>query len=45
MKYMRYAVGAFLLYTVGYLEGNIIITSIWMGIAYGFIDLMKQGEI
>jgi hypothetical protein len=45
MKYMRYAVGAFLLYTVGYLGGNIIITSIWMGIAYGFIDLMKQGEI
>jgi len=35
MKYMRYAVGAFILYTVGYLGGDIIIVSIWMGIAYG----------
>ena len=42
---MRYAVGAFLLYTIGYLGGDIIIASIWVGIAYGFIDLMKQGEI
>ena len=45
MKYMRYAFGAFILYTVGYFGGDIIIVSIWMGIAYGFIDLMKQGEI
>jgi len=42
---MRYAVGAFLLYIVGYFGGDIIIASIWMGIAYGFIDLMKQGKI
>jgi len=42
---MRYAIGAFLLYAVGYLGGNIIIVSIWMGITYGFIDLMKQGKI
>ena len=45
MRYMRYAFGAFILYTVGYLGGDIIITSIWMGIAYSFIDLMNQGEI
>ena len=42
---MRYALGAFLLYTIGYLVGDIIIASIWMGIAYGFIDLMKQGRL
>ena len=42
---MRYAVGAFLLYIVGYFDGDIIIASIWVGVAYGFIDLMKQGEI
>ena len=42
MKYMRYAFGAFILYTIGFFGGNIIIASIWVGIAYGFIDLMKQ---
>jgi len=42
---MRYALGAFLLYSIGYLGGDIIIASIWMGVAYGFIDLMKQGKI
>ena len=45
MKYMRYVVGAFLLYCTGWLGGDILISAIWIGIAYGFIDLMKQGKI
>ena len=42
---MRYVIGAFMLYTIAYLGGDIIIASIWIGVAYGFIDLMKQGRI
>jgi hypothetical protein len=45
MKYMRYAVGTFLLYCTGWLGGDILISAIFIGIAYGFIDLMKQGKI
>ena len=40
---MRYVFGAFVLYSIGFLGGDIIIASIWVGIAYGFIDIMKQG--
>ena len=45
MKYMRYAVGSFLLYCTGWLGGDVLISSIWIGVAFGFIDLMKQGKI
>jgi len=42
---MRYFIGAWILYAIAYLGGDIIIASIWIGVAYGFIDLMKQGRI
>jgi hypothetical protein len=42
---MRYFFGTWILYVIGYLGGDIIIASIWIGAAYGFIDLMKQGKI
>ena len=42
---MRYVFGAFVLYSIGFFGGDIIIASIWVGIAYGFIDLMKDNKI
>ena len=42
---MRYVIGAFMLYVVGWMGGNILISALWIGAAYGFIDLMKQGRI
>ena len=39
---MRYFVGSWLLYATAYLGGDIIIASVWIGAAYGFIDLMKE---
>ena len=42
---MRYVIGAFMLYAVGWIGGNILMTALWIGVAYGFIDLMKQGRI
>ena len=42
---MRYFIGTWLLYAMAYLGSDIIIASIWVGVAYGFIDLMKQGKI
>ena len=41
---MRYFIGTWLLYAMAYLGGDIIIASIWIGAAYGFIDLMKESE-
>ena len=37
---MRYVIGAFILYGVGWIGGNILMTALWIGIAYGFIDYM-----
>ena len=42
---MRYILGTFLLYCIGWLGGDVLLAAIWMGAAYGFIDLMKQGNI
>ena len=42
---MRYIFGTFVLYCVGWLGGDILLSAIFIGIAYGFIDLMKQGKI
>ena len=42
---MRYFIGAWILYAIAYLGGDIIISSIWIGVAYSFIDIMKQGKI
>jgi len=33
-----------MLAVVGLVGGDILISSIFIGIAYGFIDLMKQGK-
>ena len=45
MKYARYIVGSVMLAVVGLLGGNVLLSAIFIGIAYGFIDLMKQGKI
>ena len=42
---MRYVLGVFVLYSIGFSGGDILIASLCMGIAYGFIDIMKQGKI
>tara|TARA_Y100000780_G_scaffold2925_1_gene2715 strand:- start:259 stop:387 length:129 start_codon:yes stop_codon:yes gene_type:complete len=42
---MRYLFGALVLYTVGYLGGNVLFAAIWIGIGYGFIDLMREGRM
>ena len=42
---MRYVIGAFMLYVVGWMGGSILITSLWIGAAYGFIDIMKERGI
>jgi len=42
---MRYFVGTWLLYAIAYLGGDIIIASVWIGAAYGFIDFMKERSL
>jgi len=42
MKYSRYIVGSFMLAVVGWLGGDVLLSAIFIGLAYGFIDLMKQ---
>ena len=42
---MRYLFGAWVLYIVGYLGGNVLMAAIWIGIGYGFIDLMREGKM
>jgi len=42
MKYSRYIVGSFMLAIVGLLGGNVLLSAIFIGIAYGFIDLMSE---
>jgi len=42
---MRYFIGTWILYAIAYLGVDIIIASIWIGAAYGFIDLMKERNI
>tara|TARA_B110001454_G_scaffold201626_1_gene208159 strand:+ start:264 stop:392 length:129 start_codon:yes stop_codon:yes gene_type:complete len=42
---MRYFFGVWILYAVGYLGGNILMAAIWIGIGYGFIDLMREGRM
>ena len=39
---MRYFFGLWMLYGIGYLGGDIIVASLWVGAAYGFIDFMKE---
>ena len=39
---MRYLFGVSVLYSIGYFGGDVLTTSLWMGAAYGFIDLMKE---
>ena len=41
---MRYVIGAFMLYWTGLLGADILMASLWLGVAYGFIDLMKEGR-
>ena len=38
----RYFIGGYILYWIGWFGGDIIIASISLGIAFGFIDLMKE---
>ena len=45
MIYSRYIIGTFMLAIVGFTGGNVLLSAIFIGIAYGFIDLMKQGKI
>ena len=42
---MRYVFGAFLVFTIGYFGGDILVASLWLGAVYGFIDTMRQGKI
>jgi hypothetical protein len=42
---MRYFIGAFVLYIIGFLGGDVLMASLWVGASFGFIDLMKQGNI
>ena len=42
---MRYFFGAWMLFTIGQFGGNILLAAIWIGIAYGFIDLMREGRL
>ncbi len=41
---MRYFFGAWMLYAVGYLGGNILLAAIGIGIGYGFLDLIREGR-
>ena len=41
---MRYVIGAFMLYVVGWMGGNILISALWIGAAFAFIDIMREGE-
>ena len=38
---MRYFVGTLLLYCIGMLGGNILLSALLIGLAYGFIDSMR----
>ena len=37
---MRYIVGTFILCWIGWLGGDVLVTSLWIGATYGFIDFM-----
>jgi|TARA_Y100000310_G_scaffold2072_1_gene2582 hypothetical protein len=39
---MRYFTGAFVLYCIGFMGGDVLFSALWIGIAYGFIDIMKE---
>jgi len=39
---MRYFIGAWVLFAIGYMGGDVLISSLWVGAAYGFIDFMKE---
>ena len=41
---MRYVIGAFMLYAVGWMGGNILISALWIGAAFAFIDIMREEE-
>ena len=38
---MRYFVGTMMLYWIGLLGGDILMSALWIGLVYGFIDSMK----
>jgi len=39
---MKYIIGVFVLYCIGWLGGDIIVAAICIGLSYGFIDYMKE---
>ena len=41
---MRYLIGALVLWCIGYFGGDILISSLWLGFAFGFIDKMNPNE-
>mgnify|MGYP001176011428 FL=1 len=41
MKYLRYLIGMYGLYWIGFMGGDIIWSALWIGLAFGFIDFMK----
>ena len=41
---MRYIFGTFVLYCVGWLGGDVLLSAVWIGAAYGFIDFMELGQ-
>ena len=42
---MRYVIGAFMLYWIGWIGGDTIISALWIGLAYGFIDTMSARSV
>jgi len=44
MNWFRYLIGIWGLYWIGWMGGDILLTALWFGIAFGFIDIMKQGK-
>jgi len=39
---MRYIFGTFVLYCIGWLGGDILLSAIFIGVAYGFIEYMEH---
>jgi hypothetical protein len=39
---MRYFIGAWVLCCIGYVGGDILTSSLGVGVAFGFIDFMKE---
>ena len=41
MKYLRYVIGMYGLYWIGFMGGDIIVSALFLGLPFGFIDYMK----